>query len=86
MARPQHCKASSLLGTSGPLNLLPVAWDPSNSNVGRGFAAVRTFLLEDSFSKIISGFLLSQLGSRGLFCLTWLKNVLETSVIQSGSR
>lgn len=50
-----------------------------------GSAAVRTFFLE-GFSKIISFFLLSQLVSRGLFCLTWLRNVLETGVIQSGFR
>lgn len=53
---------------------------------GSGSAAVRTFSLKEGFSKIISGFLLPQLVSRGLFCLTWLRNVLETGVIQSGFR
>lgn len=46
---------------------------------------MRTFFLK-GFSKIISGFLPPQLVSGGLFCLTWLRNVLETGVIQSGFR
>lgn len=40
---------------------------------GRGSAAVRTFFLKEGFSKIISGFLLPELVSGGLF----LPNMVE---------
>lgn len=76
---------NSLLGSLRPINLLSMAWDPSNAGRRERLGSCENLLSQVRFfSKIISGFLLPQLVSGGLFCLTWLRNVLETGVIQSG--
>lgn len=80
---------SPSVGTLRPINLLLVAWDrprrPPNPGCQERLSSCENLLSQRFFQNYIR-FLSTPARQRGLFCLTWLRNVLETGVIRPGFR